>query len=217
MDTPAYRRRRLPGAVYPSRIGDDGYMAKNRLLQSVRDMSLSLGLVLGVVGLVMLVTWRDTPDDPVRVVDTVPAQVGASTNAPYDVELPRDLGPDWRATSARVSPPSADPFRWHIGFVTPTDEYAAVGQSNGPAATYLDDERAAGDEQATVRIDGRTWKVLKREDGERTTLVRTSRGITTIVTGTGSVAELTSLAASLGPYVPPTASSDGPSPSLTPI
>jgi hypothetical protein len=177
-------------------------MAKNRLLQTVRDMVLSLGLVLGVVGLTLLITFRDEPDDPVRVVDTSPVVVGAATNAPFPVTLPQGVEPEWRPTSARVSGPGAQPFRWHIGYVTPSDEYAAAGQSNGTAATYLKDERANGETTGTVRVGGRTWDVVEREDGKRTSLVSTTRGVTTLVTGTGTLDELEELAASLARVTP---------------
>jgi Protein of unknown function (DUF4245) len=185
-------------------------MAKNRVLQSVRDMVLSLGLVLGVVGLTLLITFRDEPDDPVRVVDTTPVVVGAATSAPYAVTLPQGVEPQWRPTSARVSVPGAQPFRWHIGYVTPSDEYAAAGQSNGLPATYLKDERAAGETTQTVRAGGRTWDVVEREDGKRTSLVSTSRGVTTLVTGTGTLDELKVLAASLRPVTPESVSTLAP-------
>lgn len=174
-------------------------MAKNRLLQTVRDMVLSLGLVLAVVALTILITFRDEPDDPVRVVDTGAVVQGAAVNAPYTATVPRGVEPEWRPTSARVSGPGDQPFRWHIGYVTPSDEYAAAGQSNGAAATYLADERAKGDSTGTVRAGGRTWEVIEREDGKRTSLVNTARGVTTLVTGTGSIDELTALARSLKP------------------
>lgn len=177
-------------------------MAKNRLLQSVRDMVLSLGLVLGVVALTVLITFRDEPDDPVRVVDTTPVLVGAATNAPFSVTLPQGVEPEWRPTSARVSVPGSQPFRWHIGYVTPSDQYAAVGQSNGTAAAYLKDERANGDTAETVRVAGRTWDVVERDDGKRTSLVNTTRGVTTLVTGTGTLDELKVLATSLRPATP---------------
>ena len=43
-----------------------------RMGQTVSDMVLSLAIVLGVIGAIMLVTWRPTPD-PVREIDPLPS------------------------------------------------------------------------------------------------------------------------------------------------
>ena len=172
-------------------------MAKNRLLQTVRDMVLSLGLVLGVVAFILIVTVRDEPDDPVREVDPAPALAGAQANAPFQAQVPQGLPDGWRPTSARVSAPGDEPFRWHVGFVTPDIEYAAAGQSDGPLEEYLRDERAGGDEQGTVRVAGERWTVYVREDGERESLVRVEDGVVTLVTGTGGQDDLIVLAESL--------------------
>jgi hypothetical protein len=172
-------------------------MAKSRAFQSVRDMVLSLGVVFAVVAVILLITLRDEPDDPVREVDTNLVRQAALLNAPYEVVVPSGLPDEWRPTSARVSRPGDDPFRWHIGFVTPSQEYAATGQSNRSLADYLDEERAGGRESGTTTIDGESWTRYERSDGERVTLARQEDGVITIVTGTGAESELVELAESL--------------------
>jgi hypothetical protein len=172
-------------------------MAKNRALQSVRDMVLSLGLVLGVVGLTLLMTLRDEPDDPIREVDITLVQAGALLNAPYDAVVPQGLPETWRPTSARVSGPGDDPFQWHVGFVTPSQEYAAAGQSDQGTRAYLIQEKAGGAEVGTVAVGDERWTRYEREDGKRASLVKVEDGVTTLVTGTGSQDELVTLALSL--------------------
>ena len=160
-------------------------------------MVLSLGLVLAVVAIVVLITLRQTPE-AVKVVDATPVVQAVEFGSPYPALAPTAID-GWRVTSARVSDPGAVPFRWHIGYYTSTGRYAAAGQSDGPAAKYLREEKAAGATTGTVTIDGQKWTVLERADGERTSLVRTEDGVTTLVTGTGDVAELTVLAKALRP------------------
>jgi hypothetical protein len=172
-------------------------VAKNRLLQTVRDMVLSLGLVLGVVGLTLLMTLRDEPDDPIREIDPLPALVSAQTNSPFEVAVPQGLPDRWRPTSARVSNPGDLPFRWHVGYVTPDVEYAAAGQSNGSLEDYLDEERAGGTTDGVVTAAGRDWTVYVRDDGRRESLVHVEDGVITLVTGTGGREDLVVLAGSL--------------------
>jgi hypothetical protein len=160
-------------------------------------MVLSLGVVLVVVALVVLMTLRQTPE-AVKVVDAAPVVESVGFNAPFAAVAPEPIE-GWRITSARVSGPGDDPFRWHVGYFTPSEGYAAAGQSDGSQRSYLDDERAGGAEVGTVSIDGKSWTVLERDDGQRRSLVLSSNGVTTLVTGTGDIDELTVLAKALKP------------------
>jgi len=191
----SYRPR--PSAHRPLDVGDDGPMARRRGFESARDMVLSLGVVLAVVAVVFLITLRETPE-AVTVVDATPVVELVGLNAPFAAVTPEPIE-GWRITSARVSQPGEDAFRWHLGYYTPDGRYAAAGQSDGSQRSYLEDERAGGAEAGTVRIDGRTWTVLERADGERRSLVLSSDGVTTLITGTGDVNELTVLAKALKP------------------
>jgi hypothetical protein len=172
-------------------------MARRRGFESVRDMVLSLGVVLGFVGLILLMTLRTTPE-AVKVVDATPVVDAVASSAPYAAVLPGALA-GWRVTSARVSPAGDEPFRWHIGYYTPAGQYAAAGQSNGLAAKYLADEKAAGTSSGSVTIGGVRWTKVVRADGKRNSLVRTADGVTTLVTGGSGFDELTTLASGLRP------------------
>jgi len=163
----------------------------------VRDMVLSLGVVLAVVAIVFLITLRQTPE-AVKVIDAGPVLQAVQVNAPYPAVVPGTIE-GWRITSARVSAPGESPFRWHVGYFTSTDRYAAAGQSSGSKQAYLNDERAGGTEVGTVRINGTTWTKIEREDGARRSLVRSADGVTTLVTGGGDFDELATLAKTLRP------------------
>ncbi len=174
-----------------------------RLGQTVWDMVRSLALVLLAVAAVLLVTWRPQPD-PVKVVDPTPVLVAARIEAPYPVLYPADLDAAWRPTSARweVTPASSPDPAWHVGFVTPTDTYAQVGQSATESASYLAEQTGGGD---VVSVGGEWQRYEGRgAQGEvQRSLVRVVDGVTVVVGGTASWEELQLLADRLSPEALP--------------
>ncbi|HVB26482.1 MAG TPA: DUF4245 domain-containing protein [Mycobacteriales bacterium] len=103
---------------------------------------------------------------------------------------PTGLGPGWRATSARDSGGGGAPTTLHIGFVTPSGQYAALEETDGPAGPFL------ATVLGTVAVAGSAWVRHPGVDGA-TALVRTVHGVTLVVQGTAGLAELRALAASL--------------------
>lgn len=170
---------------------------RNRpMRQTVGDMIRSMVVVLAVVGAILLVTWRPAPD-PVRVVDITPALVAASSNAEFTVEIA--ALPDLRPTSARWEPTAASgaiPV-WHVGYVTPTEEYLQVSQSAASDTAFIAEQTAQGDPGEWVVIDGAEWQVYTAP--ERVSVVRIEGGVTTIVSGTDPLPQVMTAAGSLRP------------------
>ena len=164
-------------------VRDYWTMAGRRGFESVRDMVLSLGVVLAFVAMLLLVTFRQS-EDPVKVVDSTAVRQGVATSAPYKAVLPKDVK-GWRVTSARVALPGDNPFGWSIGFY------------NRDASRYLREEKADGDEVGKTNVGGVEWTKLQREDQSRRWLANTRNGVTTLIAGTGEFAELEKLANSL--------------------
>lgn len=181
-----------------------------RLRQTVRDMVLSLVVVLAAIGVIFALTWRPTPD-PVRVVDPTPTLALARAQAGYPVLYPADLDAAWRPTSARweITPLSEPDPAWHVGFVTPDNAYAQLGQSATPDAGYVADQlrgaEPAGEWQGWLRYDSL----------EQRALVRVDDGVTVIVSGTAPWPTLQLLAERLSPTAVPPGSAS-PSPASTP-
>jgi hypothetical protein len=175
-----------------------GGVANSRGNQTVRDMVLSMA-VLGVVvaGIWWLFIPHDAGADPVRpiVYNVELGQVRRA--APYPVAAPEGLAKSWRATS--VSYDGSDPkaTTWHLGFVDPQDEYAAVEQSNGAADAFVRrvSQGAKRDGGRTVTVDGVAWE---RWTGHKyDALVHRNDGVTTVVTGTAPYTRLAELAGAL--------------------
>jgi len=208
--------------VPPSVIGDHGHVSSDapapesgdiarepgelrptgrpnaRLRQTVRDMVLSLVVVLAAIGAVMAVTWRPAPD-PVRVIDPGPVLSLARAQAPYPVLYPADLDGAWRPTSARweITEESSPDPAWHLGLVTPENAYAQVGQSATEDPAYLT-QQVAG---ATPAGEWNGW--LRYDSVDQRALVRIEGGVTAVVSGTAPWPTLQLLAERLSPTAEP--------------
>ena len=168
-----------------------------RLRQSAGDMVRSLALVLGVVAVILVITLRPQPD-AVKVIDYQPQLALARSQAAYPVLAPVGLDAGWRATSARWQPTtgSTPDMAWHLGFVTPDDAYAQLGQSSTANASYLPEQTDRGQLTGFVTVGGFDWQRYTSQSGQRS-LVRLERGVTIVVTGTADWTALELFATSL--------------------
>lgn len=169
-----------------------------RMRQTVRDMLLSMAVVLAVVFLIVLLAWRPQPD-PIKVVEVGPTISQAAREADFAVVAPSGLSEQWRSTSGRWEPTEesgSEPVL-HLGYVTPTDEYAQVSVSVVDDPRYLDEQTAGATATGTQAVGDDTWE--RWETPERKSLVLREDGTVLIVSGTGAWEELVTLAESLQP------------------
>lgn len=187
-------------------------------------MVISLAVILLAAGVIYQFIPHDEDQDPVKPVGYHVELKSARRAAPYPVAAPQGLPKQWRATSVTYEPEGSKAAAWHLGFMTPDNEYAAVEQSNSarPGA-YVDDvtqgARKAGRSEHIggvrwTRYEGRKYDALvhidhgRRGGGDKTTGGGTVAGSgegaqsrhgehTTVVTGTASADQLGRLAAAL--------------------
>jgi len=179
--------------------GSEQAPTRPSLRKSARDMVLSMGVVLALVAVIVALSWRPAPD-PIRVVDPAPVVAAAAATADFTVRSPVGLSERWRPTSARWEPTAASgavPVL-HIGYVTPSDEYAQVSSARMDFAPYLAEQTGRGVAEGPAQIDGVTWVRMSGENGDRS-LVLVEDGVTTVVFGSADWAELTELAGALRP------------------
>ena len=174
-----------------------------RMRQSVGDMVRSLAIVLLAIGAIMLVTWRPQPD-AVRVVPIDQQLVLAMMQADFEVLVPVGLADDWRSTSVRWEPTEASGIApvWHVGYVTPSDEYlqftqiaAQVSPTDVESTSFIAEQTLSGSPSATVTVDGKEWQ--RWESSERSSLVRVTDSDVTVVSGTGEWSEIEQFAGAL--------------------
>lgn len=175
---------------------DDGDVATTRGKETVRDMVLSLAAIgVVVAGIYWFGIPHDDNKDPVKTVDYSVELGTARRAAPYPVAAPEpgSLPRGWRATSVTYRPVGKDGAAWHLGFLNPDNEYAAVEQSDSRAAAFVDSvtQRAkkTGD---TQQVGDDRWD---RYAGPKyDALVHAEQGVTTVVTGTAPYPQLAELA-----------------------
>ncbi|WP_322942392.1 DUF4245 domain-containing protein [Actinacidiphila yeochonensis] len=174
--------------------------ADKRGNKTVRDLVLSL-VVLGVAvyGIYLFIPHgsKKDPGTAVRTVSYTVELQQARRDAPYKVLGPEGLGARWRATSVSYDGSDRHNVTWHLGFVDPEEQYAAVEQSNGNGADFVGQVTIGShrDASATATVDGQTWQ--RWSGGRYAALVRQDSGVTTVVLGTAPQTQLEQLAASL--------------------
>lgn len=171
--------------------------ANPRLRQTVGNMVWSMLAVLALVAVILLITSRARPD-AVKVIDYTPELSVARAQADYPILAPVGLSSEWRATSARwqMTEGSTPDKAWHLGFVTPGEQYAQLGESATANAAYIPEQTAGGKPTATVQAGGFEWQRYENSSSQRS-LVRIERGVTIVVTGTADWPLLEEFAASL--------------------
>jgi hypothetical protein len=198
---------------------DDGFVARTRGQETVRDMVLSLAVVMaGVVAFFAFGMPSGHGQPAVKVVDDTDESVRAfAEQAPYRVLAPAGLAADlWKPTSLRADVPGTttdtgpNQATLAIGYVIDRGNdrtFAQYEVTNQPDAV----QKLLGSRPTTghVTIGGSTWD--ERDSDGHVALTLSSGGSTLIIddgdgSGGASLADLTALASSLRP-VPTTSAS----------
>ncbi|WP_338896318.1 DUF4245 domain-containing protein [Streptomyces sp. TG1A-60] len=169
-------------------------MAGTKGKQTVRDMVLSLGLIVLAAWVIYLFIPHGDTERELKRVDYRVELLTARRAASYPVAAPEGLPDTWKATSVRFRGDESD--RWHLGFHDPEGQYVAVEQSAEEPSRFIPDAtRDAKKTGATRQIGDETWT---RYEGERyDALVVEREGSTTVVAGTAPFAQLTKMAQAL--------------------
>ncbi|ASY34808.1 MULTISPECIES: DUF4245 domain-containing protein [unclassified Streptomyces] len=185
-------------------------MAGKRGKQTVRDMILSLGVIVAIAAGIWILVPHDDSKDPVARVDYRVELATAQRAAAYPVAAPEGLPKTWKATSVRYRAQDGD--SWHLGYLDPHEKYVAVEQSTKDPAEFIENvTQEARSSGAATRINGRDWQPYK---GDRyDALVLREGRSTTVVTGSAGLAQLKAFAEALRTPDPAAASASAdPSP-----
>lgn len=150
-----------------------------------------------VITVIILALWgigkffSTDPGDPVKTIDFAQVVSQARPAADFDLAAPATLPQGWRATSARF-----DPNSWHLGLQTDDDEYLGVEQLKLSVDRAFDRFAEGSKSAGTTDLDGVTWTVRKGPK-KYWTYARDVDGMTMLVNGTTSRAELERYIASL--------------------
>jgi hypothetical protein len=194
----------------PARVSEGTY---KRLTSGVGQFALAIGACFALVLVVMLLTpGNNILNNPKETLPSADPSEGATAlrfSAPYVSWAPQGLPANWHCTSSTLSGTTRqsgkDPVSWHVGYVTPDSQYAALEQSNEkPANAFIGRmtnvrPTMPGALKGTRDIAGATWEEYFRTDKKQYSLVRRLPDLTLVVSGTASYDELATLAASLQP------------------
>jgi hypothetical protein len=181
-------------------------------------MLLSMAVIS--LPIIAIVEWfphdSKKPEDAVQTVDyTIPlAQARRDANLPFQALAPASLPPGWRATSIHTDFDPGAQLRWELGFLTPDAKYVGLDQVaggkgvDGVLAMQAPGATQVGGAGGTATVGGFQWQVYATPDGSRHALVRTTAPVgaaaattpgkvAVVVSGSGSLAELETLAGSL--------------------
>lgn len=167
---------------------------RNILRKTAFDMVRSLAAI-GVVVLVifLLVPRPDTPVIPSANINDAAAAAESSGDVP--VVIPK-LPSAWKVTSARREAP--DPTKqaaWHVGYLTPSGEYAGLEMTGNATAIWLSEATTSGnDVQTPQAIGGIAWATYVDSDGRVSLVKGAVGGPVTVVTGTATRDDLATLA-----------------------
>jgi hypothetical protein len=169
-----------------------------RLRQSVGDMVRSLAVVLVVVAAILLVTWRPKPD-AVKPVDPAIAVTLVTMQKDFPPLIPQNLPSGWVLTSARFEPTakSGGAAVFHLGYVTPSGQYAQVEESTATSAGFLGETTDNGVVAGNREVAGQAWQTWSSD--QRQSLVSIDATHVVAVSGTGGIDEVTALASALQP------------------
>ncbi|GAA2259216.1 MULTISPECIES: DUF4245 domain-containing protein [Kitasatospora] len=162
--------------------------------QTVRDMVLSMA----AIGVVVAVGYLFLPHgggDGVHVVDYRSSLASAKRAAPYPLLGPEGLSDKWRATSVEYGQDAKGNATWHLGFVTPSGDYAAIEQSNGARDQVIENVVAGAKPDGSATVGGKPWE--RYQGSQYRGLTVQTGSATTVVTGSASYQELSELAQSL--------------------
>ena len=182
------------GAPAPSRRGTRG---------TVADMLRTLAVILGCVAVLVLIVPRPNevrqPD-----VDAAGAARTARASLGFEPAVPAGLPAGWAARRSEVQVGTDRVRMWSLQYWTGRG-YASVRQARGATPGWEARQVTDGREDGTVTVAGREWVVRSRTDRGITSWVLRAGGLTTVVTGTASAAELETLASHLpaGTLEPP--------------
>ncbi|WP_441250454.1 DUF4245 domain-containing protein [Kitasatospora sp. McL0602] len=131
----------------------------------------------------------------IRAVDYRSSLASAKRAAPYPLLGPEGLPGGWKATSVEYQKDPKGHAVWHLGFVTPAGQYAAVEQSDAARDEVLKAVVPGNQPDGDATVGGRAWQRLQGEHYRALTVQ--SGTATTVVTGTAGYEELSELAQSL--------------------
>ena len=155
-------------------------------------MVYSLGAVFLVAAIILGVTWR-SHSQTLPPVDYDGAVAQAVEAKVFPILVPKPLPTGYVATSARFEAETygaTGDVRWYTGFTTPDREFVSLWQSTGPMGKILAATSNHGECSQKQVINNVEWIKCENPKPLARVLAVKKDGVSTVVSGTASFAEL---------------------------
>ena len=188
------------------RVEDDGLVStpaprSSYANGSVANMARSLLVIGAIVALLVAIVPRvNTVSQP--PVDVASSAVEVARTSGWPIEQPEGLPEGWKATSVRYVRSTDGLMTWHAGYQSPSGNYVALEQTRDATSEWVSAQTNRAPRTGELQAGGRTWVKYVRTGKVQNSLVERpdAQGrLTTIITGTGTFAELAAFADTLRP------------------
>jgi hypothetical protein len=182
-------------------VPETGAVARpKRVSATLLDMVRSLGVLVVVVALTLIFVpglLHPSKSQRFSAVGYSDFTEGFKQVTTIDALVPTGLASGWYANSGALTH-SGDDANLRIGWVTPDKNYLALDESNEPAKEFISGVLGSGGLKVTgsLQIDGATWTRSTSDQGEAS-IAGTFNGVVVVITGSGTSAEQSQLAAAL--------------------
>jgi len=175
---------------------------RSRLRTTVRDMVLTMALIVVPILLVLWLMPTNTPKSAVTPVSNADYQAmltAARSELPFTAVSPTGLPASWELTSDNYQPAGDSAADWHLGYQTADSKYVEFEQTTESVAQFLNDQHSDATQQGTVAVAGQQWQhyVGTTPGGLKTLLFQQTGKSLEVVAGSASLADLETLAGSL--------------------
>jgi hypothetical protein len=134
--------------------------ASSRLRTTVRDMILSMTLIVLPILAVIWLMPATHPASPVAAVSASDYQAmlaAARGSLPFTALSPTGLPAGWELTSDNYQPEGESAADWHLGYQTPSGEYAALEQTTETLGQFLVGAASNAQQSGSVQVAGASW------------------------------------------------------------
>jgi hypothetical protein len=175
---------------------------RSRLRTTVRDMVLTMALIVVPILLVIWLMPSNTPKTVVTPISNDDYQAmltAARSQLPFTAMSPTGLPASWQLTSDDYQPAGDSAAEWHLGYQTAAGKYAEFEQTTESVAQFLGAQNSDATRTGTVTVAGSAWQHYAgtTPGGLKTLLFLQNGKSLEVVAGSASLTELETLAASL--------------------
>ncbi|HET8599217.1 MAG TPA: DUF4245 domain-containing protein [Segeticoccus sp.] len=170
---------------------------------TARSLLISMIVVLAFVAVWVAFVPRPNGNPP-QSVDAMASAKQVRQQQGWDLRMPASLPKGWRATSVRFGPGPDSLQTFHAGYLS-RDENSYVGLEETTHATahWLEVKAGSATHPGTVTVEGEAWQKRTATDEHGVTthslVLRGGKGLTVVVAGNGTYADLARFAGRLQP------------------